>query len=101
MLTAALLAAGAVLLGFLGLIVVVVAVIFPSTSSSCETAGGGGGGVAVSTVNVPPGLSGLARKLWDTPLRMQPGQWYPVGATEYYAGDRSEEHTSELQSPCN
>lgn len=87
MLTAALLAAGAVLLGFLGLIVVVVAVIFPSTSSSCETAGGGGGGVAVSTVNVPPGLSGLAKKLWDTPLRMQPGQWYPVGATEYYAGD--------------
>lgn len=87
LLTAALLTFAVALLGVLGLVVVVVAVIFPLTSSSCETPGGGG--VAVRTVNVPPGLSGLARELWDTPLRMQPGQWYPVGATEYYAGDAS------------
>jgi cell wall-associated NlpC family hydrolase len=85
LLMAGLLAGTTALLGFLGLVVVLVAVIFPSTSSSCETPGSGG--VAVRTVNVPPGLSGLARELWDKPLRMQPGQWYPVGATEYYAGD--------------
>ena len=74
------------ILAVLGLIVVVVAVIFPATSASCQTPGGTGG-VAVSTVNVPPGLSAMARELWDQPLRMQPGHWYPVGATEYYAGD--------------
>ncbi len=75
------------ILAVLGLIVVVVAVIFPATSASCQTPGSAGGGVAVNTVNVPPGLSAMARELWDQPLRMQPGHWYPVGATEYYAGD--------------
>jgi hypothetical protein len=87
---------GAVLvaiLAVLGLIVVVVAVIFPATSASCQTPGGTGG-VAVSTVNVPPGLSAMARELWDQPLRMQPGHWYPVGATEYYAGDGSGDYGS-------
>jgi cell wall-associated NlpC family hydrolase len=74
------------ILAVLGLIVVVVAVIFPATSASCQTPGGTGE-VAVSTVNVPPGLSAMARELWNTPLRMQAGHWYPVGATEYYAGD--------------
>ncbi len=76
------------ILGVLGLIVVVVAVVFPATSASCQTPGStGAGAVGVSTVNLPPGLSAMARELWDRPLRMQPGHWYPVGATEYYAGD--------------
>ena len=71
LLAASLLGAVAAVAGVLSVIVLVVAVIFPSTSASCETAGGGG--VAVNTVNVPPGLSAMARELWDTPLRMQPG----------------------------
>jgi hypothetical protein len=71
--------------GVLAVIVVVVAVIFPATSASCGSAGGGG--LAVSTVNVPAGLSAMAREMWDRPLQMQPNHWYPAGATEYYAGD--------------
>jgi hypothetical protein len=86
LLAAGLVAVLAAILAVLGLIVVVVAIIFPATSASCQTPGSSGG-VAVSTVNVPPGLSAMARELWDMPLRMQPGHWYPVGATEYYAGD--------------
>jgi cell wall-associated NlpC family hydrolase len=78
-------AAAAFVVGFIGLIVLFVSLIFPAQSSSC---GGqsAGGGVAVAQMNVPPGLGRMARELWDRPLQMQPGRWYPVGATEYHEG---------------
>ncbi len=84
LLVAGLLAAALAVIGFVSLIVLVVAIISPATSASCLP---GGGGIAVSTVSVPPGLSATARQSWDTPLQMQPGHWYQVGATEYYDGD--------------
>jgi hypothetical protein len=85
LLAAGLVAAAVAVIAVVSLIALVVIVIFPATSASCQPAGSGG--LAVSSVNVPPGLSATARQVWDAPLRMQPGQWYPVGATEYYAGD--------------
>ena len=75
-----LLAGGA--LAVVALLVAVLAVILPASTPSC-----GGTGVVSEALRVPGGLSGLARELWDVPLRMQPGQWYPAGATMYYAGD--------------
>jgi hypothetical protein len=85
--TVVLLVLGAGVLSVLAMLVVLVLLILPSAGASCASPGSGS--VGVGTVNVPPGLSGLARELWDRPLRMQPGHWYPVGATEYYAGDGS------------
>jgi hypothetical protein len=79
-------AAVALLVGFIGLIVLFVSLIFPVESNSCGSQSTAGG-VAVGQVNVPPGLGRMAREVWDRPLQMQPGQWYPVGATEYYQGD--------------
>jgi hypothetical protein len=71
------------LLAFLGFLLLVVTVLSPASSASCSA----GGGVAVQPVNVPAGLTHLASELWDKPLNMQQGKWYPVGATEYHAGD--------------
>jgi hypothetical protein len=73
------------LAAFVGFIVLLVTVIAPPSNASCSP--GSGGGVAVNPVSVPAGLSRLAGELWDKPLNMQPGRWYPVGATEYYQGD--------------
>ncbi len=70
----------AVLIGF---VILLVTIIAPPSSASCSS----GGGVAVQPVSVPAGLSRLASELWDKPLAMAPGKWYPVGATEYHAGD--------------
>lgn len=72
--------------GLLALVVLLLTIISPPSraESSC-----GAGGVSVSPVSVPAGLSKEARELWDKPLSMQPGVWYPVGATEYYQGDGS------------
>jgi len=78
-------AAVALLVGFIGLIFLFVSLIFPVESSSCDSQNTAGG-VAVAQVNVPPGLGRMARELWDEPLQMQPGQWYPVGATRYDEG---------------
>lgn len=84
---AGLLAAAVALVAcFIGLIVLFVSLIFPVENSQCggqSTAGG----VGVAQVNVPSGLSRMARELWDKPLNMQPGQWYPVGATRYDEGE--------------
>jgi hypothetical protein len=80
LLSAAALALFAVLAAVLSM-VVLVSVVFPASGVSCQTPDSGG--LAVSTVNVPAGLSAMARELWDRPLAMQPGRWYPVGATEY------------------
>ena len=80
---AALAAAMLPVAALVGLIVLVITLIAPPSSASCSSSGG----VAVQPVSVPAGLSRLASELWDKPLDMQPGQWYPVGATEYYAGD--------------
>jgi hypothetical protein len=74
------------LAAFVGCIVLLITVIAPPSNASCSP-GGNGGGVAVSPVSVPAGLSRLASELWDKPLNMQLGRWYPVGATEYYQGD--------------
>jgi cell wall-associated NlpC family hydrolase len=82
---AILVVAGAVLVAFIGLVVLFVSLIFSVQSSSCGSQSAGGG-VAVAQVNVPPGLGRMAREVWDRPLQMQPGQWYPVGATEYHEG---------------
>ena len=71
------------LLAFVGFLLLVVTILSPASSASCSA----GSSVAVQPVNVPAGLSRLASELWDKPLNMQPGQWYPVGATEYHAGD--------------
>jgi hypothetical protein len=82
----------------LGLILLILTVISPPShaGSSCHA-----GGVTVSPVNVPAGLSKTARKLWDKPLSMQPGVWYPVGATEYYQGDGSGSgHTGSIPEPA-
>lgn len=98
LLAAGLLTAAAAVIGAVSLIVLVVVIIFPGTSASCQPAGSGG--LAASTVNVPPGLSATARQVWDTPLRMQPGQWYPVGATQYYAGDGTgSSHSGSIPDP--
>lgn len=78
-------AAVALLVGFIGLIVLFVSLIFPVESGPCGSQNSGSG-IAVERVNVPPGLSRMARELWDRPLVMQPGQWYPVGATRYDEG---------------
>lgn len=82
----------------LGLILLVVSILEPATShAECKA---GGGGVAVSPVSVPAGLSKEARELWDKPLSMQPGVWYPVGATEYYQGDGTGSgHTGSIPDP--
>lgn len=89
------------LVGFIGLIVLFVSLIFPVESDSCGSQSAGNGGVAVSQVNVPPGLSRMAREVWDRPLQMQPGQWYPVGATEYYDGDSTGSgHTGSIPDPA-
>jgi hypothetical protein len=87
LLAAALLAAALAVIGLVSLIALFVAIISPTTSASCLPSGGSNDAIAVSTVNVPPGLSASAREVWDTPLAMQPSRWYPVGATEYYDGD--------------
>ncbi|HEY3944436.1 MAG TPA: hypothetical protein VGL78_04345 [Solirubrobacteraceae bacterium] len=80
----------------LGLIVLVVNVISPSAHAECKT-----GGVPVSAVSVPAGLSRTAREVWDRPLSMQPGVWYPVGATDYYNGDSSGTgHTGSISEPA-
>jgi hypothetical protein len=86
LLAAGLLAAALAVIGLVSLIGLFVVIISPATSASCLP-GSGSGGVAISPVSVPPGLSATARQVWDTPLQMQPGHWYPVGATEYYDGD--------------
>ncbi|MGA2163713.1 MAG: hypothetical protein ABSH36_04515 [Solirubrobacteraceae bacterium] len=78
---AALVAVGIPLAGFVGLIVLLITVIAPPSSASCSA------GVGVQSVSVPAGLSRQAGELWGKPLNMQPGHWYPVGATEYDAGD--------------
>ncbi len=80
LLSAAAIALFAVLAAVLSM-VVLISVIFPSSGVSCQNPDSNG--LAVSTVNVPAGLSAMARELWDKPLAMQPGHWYPVGATEY------------------
>jgi hypothetical protein len=82
----AVLAAAAVpLAGILGLIVLLLTVISPQSNAACQSPGG----VTVSQVSVPAGLSRKARELWEQPLSMRPGVWYPAGATEYYQGDGS------------
>jgi hypothetical protein len=83
--TGLLAAAVALLVGFIGLILLFVSLISPVESGPCGSQNSGGG-IAVEKVNVPPGLSRMARELWDRPLVMQPGQWYPVGATRYDEG---------------
>ena len=70
-------------LAFVGFLLLIVTVLSPTSSASCSA----GGSVAVQPVNVPAGLSRLAAELWDKPLNMQQGKWYPAGATEYHAGD--------------
>jgi hypothetical protein len=70
---------------FIGFIVLLLTIIAPPSGASCSSAGSAG--IAVQPVSVPAGLSRLAQQLWDKPLKMQPGQWYPAGATEYHAGD--------------
>jgi hypothetical protein len=82
---AGLLALVAPLIALIGLVVVLITVIAPATDAACSTTGSDG--LTVQSVNVPAGLGHLARELWDKPLNMQPGRWYPVGATDYYAGD--------------
>jgi hypothetical protein len=79
-------AAVALILAVVGLAALFVSLIVPVESNTCGSQSATGG-VSVSQVNVPPGLGRMARELWDKPLNMQPGQWYPVGATEYYDGD--------------
>jgi cell wall-associated NlpC family hydrolase len=70
-----------VTLGLVAMVVGVIAIILPASSSgACQ----GAASIGVEAVNVPPGLSRLASELWDKPLQMTPGRWYPVGATEYY-----------------
>jgi hypothetical protein len=83
--TLGLLAVGmAPVLLFVAFLMLFVTVLSPPSSASCSA---DSGGVGVQPVNVPAGLGRLARELWDKPLNMQPGQWYPVGSTEYHAGD--------------
>jgi hypothetical protein len=72
------------LVALVGLVILLITIIAPA-NAACSP--GGGSGLAVQPVSVPAGLSHLAQELWDKPLKMQPGRWYPVGATEYYAGD--------------
>jgi hypothetical protein len=78
-------AVAAPIAAFVGLAILLVTIIAPPSSASCSPAGSEG--VAVAPVSVPAGLSKLASELWDKPLQMTPGKWYPAGATEYYAGD--------------
>lgn len=78
----------------LGLIVLILAAIEPSSHALCSPSGGG----AVQPVSVPAGLSKQARELWDRPLSMRPGQWYPVGATEYSDNDGTG-HTGAIPDP--
>ena len=79
--SAPILAAFVSVLVILGGLVAMVTVILPVSTPSCEVGAGSSGARA------PGGLSGLARELWDVPLHLQVGQWYPAGATMYYAND--------------
>jgi hypothetical protein len=80
------------LAGFLGFLIMIVTVLTPVSAASC-----GSGGLAVSTVSVPAGLGREAQEQWDRPLQLQPGRWYPVGATEY---DESSGHYGSIPDPA-
>lgn len=69
--------------GLIVSLVGLVAVVLPTTSQACQARGS----LATQTVQVPPGLTAMARAIWDRPLHMVAGHWYPAGATEYYQGD--------------
>jgi hypothetical protein len=83
--TIALFAAVAVAFAVIALAVGMVTVVLPATGALCSSTEPGTPGMEAA--NVPAGLSKLAAALWDKPLHMIPGKWYPAGATEYYAGD--------------
>jgi hypothetical protein len=94
---AALAAAVAPVALFVGFILVLITAIAPSSHASCSASSGE---VDVQPASVPAGLSSKARELWDKPLPMQPGVWYPAGATEYRDGDGTGSgHTGSIPDP--
>lgn len=89
-------ASAAARLGLFGALVVVsiplfmvllVVALFGGTPEATCRAQAATGGLVVSPANPSPGLSPRQRQLFSAPLQLQPGRWYSVGATWYYAGD--------------
>jgi hypothetical protein len=67
-------------------LVLLITTIAPASHAACSPQPAG---VASQPLSAPAGLGRRARELWDRPLEMRPGAWYPVGATAYYQGDGS------------
>lgn len=56
-------------------------------SPEAECADQSAPGIQIERTTPPAGLTERQRALFSTPLEMEPGRWYRVGATTFYAGD--------------
>lgn len=70
------------------MMLLVLALFAGTPEATCRAQGvSAGGAVVVAPANPAGGLSPRQRALFAAPLQMQPGRWYPAGATYYFAGD--------------